>query len=352
MRGVAARWPSRLRQRAERVLRPGSRAVILLYHRIAVESADPYHLCVTPPRFEEHLQALRRIARPVRLADLAAAIRTRSLRDDVVCVTFDDAYADNLEVARPLLERHDIPATVFATTGRAGRDREFWWDELERVFLEPRERPASLELEIGAARHTWELGADAVYTPGDVERYAAWYLHDEDSPTARHAAFREAYALVRPLRAAERIRVLDRLRDWAGLDGAPVRAARRALQPDEIVELARGGLVDVGAHTVEHPALPSRAMAEQRDEVAGSKAQLEQWLGRPVTGFAYPYGQYDATSVRAVREAGYLHACACGSHAAWRGSDPYLLPRIEVTEMNGDALAELVCSHLSASLRG
>ena len=51
-------------------------------------------------------------------------------------VTFDDGYADNLWNAKPLLERYDVPAAVFVTTGYAGQDREFWWDELETLLLE------------------------------------------------------------------------------------------------------------------------------------------------------------------------------------------------------------------------
>ena len=36
-----------------------------------------------------------------------------------------------------------------------GREREFWWDELEAILLAPRELPQALRLEIGGQTHEW-----------------------------------------------------------------------------------------------------------------------------------------------------------------------------------------------------
>lgn len=50
-------------------------------------------------------------------------------------ITFDDGYADNLSLAKPMLEEMRAPATMFLTTGAIGLLRPFWWDELaELVF--------------------------------------------------------------------------------------------------------------------------------------------------------------------------------------------------------------------------
>src|SRR4051794_20071252 len=123
-----------LRARAGRWLLERRGAIaILLYHRVTALDSDPQQLAVTPEHFDEHLRVLREICTPVELADVPRMLRARRLPKRPVAVTFDDGYRDNLHEAKPLLERHGVPATVFVASGYVGSGREFWWDELERL---------------------------------------------------------------------------------------------------------------------------------------------------------------------------------------------------------------------------
>ncbi len=104
----------------------GSRhPVILRYHRVADLESDPHGLAVAPGFFAEHLEVLRGRYHPLALRALVGALRSGSLPPHAVVLTFDDGYADNLDVARPQLERQDIPATVFITTGYVDGGPEF-----------------------------------------------------------------------------------------------------------------------------------------------------------------------------------------------------------------------------------
>jgi peptidoglycan/xylan/chitin deacetylase (PgdA/CDA1 family) len=336
---MTAGWATRMRRRARQVLWPGGRGIVLLYHRIADEAADPYGLCVSPAHFEEHLRAIRAGGHPVHLGELASGVRAGRVPDRAVCVTFDDGYADNLEVAKPLLEGYEIPATVFVTTGPGGRHREFWWDELERAFFEPDALPETLEIEVAGGLRSWKLGAGATLTSAERARARGWSMLDERVPTPRHGVFREVYYVAQALPEAERTRLLDQLMAWAGIDPSHLRRTHRALEPDELIALRSGGIVEVGAHTVSHPALPTQPPAVQREEITRSKADVERWVGGEVAGFAYPYGQFDDTSVAAARDAGFAYACSCLFEEAWSGSDPYVLPRVVVPDVPGAALS-------------
>jgi len=87
---------------------PGKNALILMYHRVADVDSDPFSLCVAPHHFSEHLEVLRKCARPVPLTKLAAEIRNGGIPPRSVVLTLDDGYADNLESAKPALERYGV----------------------------------------------------------------------------------------------------------------------------------------------------------------------------------------------------------------------------------------------------
>lgn len=330
----------------QRALGGGERGLILLYHRVALEASDPYGLCVSPTHFEEHLRALQRIGTPMPVADMARAVANDALPDRAIGVTFDDAYVDVLDTAVPLLDAHDVPATVFVTVGPGGREREFWWDELERVFLGPPRLPTELELEIEGIRRAWNLGSGAELPEDRRTTGRSWHLMEREAPTRRHAVFGELYLLLRPLLEEERVRVMDRLLSWAGDPAPTIRPTRRVMSPAEVASLTGTGLVHVGAHTVSHPDLRSLPAQRRREEVEESKSSLESWTGAQVHGFAYPYGLLDDDSVSDVRAAGFGFACT-GDHRAVRpGSDPLLLPRIDVPAVDGRDLEQLIRRYL------
>jgi peptidoglycan/xylan/chitin deacetylase (PgdA/CDA1 family) len=331
----------RLRRRLDRTVR-GGRGVVLLYHRIADEVSDPYGLCVSPAHFEQHLQHVREAGQPMSLTEMIRSLRCGAVPDRAICITFDDGYIDNLDHAAPLLQQYDVPATIFVTTGRGGRDREFWWDELERVFMQPGVLPERLDLDLDGQLRSWSLGTAVRYTADDQARCRGWHLNDEDSPTPRHTAFREVYHAIRPLPVAARTAAMDRLLAWAGLQSVDVRHTHAVMEARQVADLARDGLVQIGAHTINHPDLPSQDRATQRVEIDSSKHVLEEWIGAEVSGFAYPYGLYNDESVDAVRASGFDFACAGDHQLVRRRADPLLLPRIDVPIGSGDAVARLL----------
>jgi len=335
------------RQSVVRQREPEAKALILMYHRVAEVGADPFSLCVTPDHFADHMDALRKVAQPVRLQHLAGHIQSGRFPRRLVAVTFDDGYLDNLRAAKPLLERFDVPATVFVTTGNLGQDREFWWDELERIFLEPGTLPRALSLRVRGATHEWNLGESYYYSKNAYRRYRRWTA-EEQPPTARHLLHSTVWKLLQPLPEADRRQALDELLFWAGI-GSESRPAYRSLSAQEVRDLSRGGLIEIGAHSVTHPVLCDLPSDMQYDEIQRSKVRLEEIVNDRVISFAYPYGALSPETAAIVRQTGFSYGCSTVSHAVQRGADPFQLPRIEINDWDGKEFANRLAAWFESS---
>jgi peptidoglycan/xylan/chitin deacetylase (PgdA/CDA1 family) len=93
---------------------------------------------------------------------------------------------------------------------------------------------------------------------------------------------------------------------------------------------------EIGAHTRTHPDLTTLEDGVLRDEVAGSRYDLERIVGA-VRTFAYPKGRHDDRVVAAVRDAGFDMAVTVVEGLVLAGADPFRLPRIAVRASTGTA---------------
>lgn len=135
--------------------------------------------------------------------------------------------------------------------------------------------------------------------------------------------------------------VIDRFRTFFGRDGresAPMSWA-------QVREMAAAGL-EMAAHTYTHPNLNFLSSRELDFEIRQSKMLLEDRLGRPVNGFAYPYGkprsQFDRRAVELVQVAGYHYAVTTVNRGLRRTDSPWTLPRLSIGGDTVTTLAEKV----------
>jgi glycosyltransferase involved in cell wall biosynthesis len=212
--------------------------VILLYHAFGDRDERASRFVLPARRFARQLRWLRLCRYSVLGLDEYVRHRlehTLPPRRSVV-LTLDDGYADNADVAQPLLRRNSAPATVFAVS---------------RTFGD---------------RNTWSEGSE--------------------------------------------------------LQGRPLMTWEQA-------ERLRQDGVEFGAHTRTHPSLPGSAPEVVADEIAGSRADLEERLG-PIRHFAYPYGRVDDAAARAVEQAGFLSACGIEAGRNSPATPSFVLRRCEI----------------------
>ncbi len=276
--------------------------LVLLYHRVTVLPTDPEMLAVTPANFRAQLRFLKDNFPIVRFEEDWTGVPKPA-----VAITFDDGYADNILEALPILEEVGIPATFFISTGTIGTSKNFWWHELERMILETESTPLSFTLEDDRCTQNWPTS----------------------SFKERQKFYQEIVQLMTDADTAYRDNWLAQLRRWSHVEDT-INSPHRAMTTEELRQLSMSKWVTIGAHTVTHSRLSSLSPDMQREEIVGSKNQLEAWLGQKVTTFSYPFGKrchYTNTTVALCREAGFTKVAANFPGQVHRWTDPCQIPR-------------------------
>ncbi|SFM71736.1 polysaccharide deacetylase family protein [Methylobacterium pseudosasicola] len=259
---------------ADRWLAPAARGlgVILTFHHVSPDPVPAFApnrlLSITPDFLDQTLRELD--ARGFDIIGLDAVpdrLAAPGYGPPFAVLTFDDGYRDNVQHARPVLQRHGVPWTLFVTSGFADQGGRLWWIELERAIA----RLDRVRIAVGAS--SFDLP-----TP---------------SPQEKALAFE---ALYRDLRLGAEADLLDRIADLCRQAGfAPgAVASELCLSWAELRDLARDPAVTIGAHTVSHPMLAKHDAATATLEIAEGRARIEAELGRPVRHLSYPVG--DPTS--------------------------------------------------------
>jgi len=106
---------------------------VLVYHSISAPAEPmPGDIAVSPARFEQQLAWLRKTNRVVRLEETLVRSSGRE-----IAITFDDGYRDNLTTALPLLEKYNLPMTLFVVAGFVNGDGYLSEDELRQISRHP-----------------------------------------------------------------------------------------------------------------------------------------------------------------------------------------------------------------------
>lgn len=284
---------------------PRGRLTILIFHRV-LEQPDPlFPEEVDAARFDTICGWLADWFNVLPLGDAVARLKEGRLPARAAAITFDDGYADNHDVALPILKRRALPATFFVASGFLDGGRMFNDSVIETV-----RRISTPALDLRG------LGLD----PG----------LGEELPVAdmgqRRVAIERLLGVVKYLPLDRRDRVVGEL---ARRSGAllPTDLMMRSAQ----VRALHDQGMTIGAHTRSHPILANLSPALAEEEIVAGRDRLQDIVGAPITLFAYPNGKpgvdYHAGTAALVRELGFEAAVTTAWGAAAAGSDRYQLPR-------------------------
>lgn len=98
----------------------------------------------------------------------------------------------------------------------------------------------------------------------------------------------------------------------------------KVLSESEIRQI--GNEFEIGSHTYDHCYLKNLPLKDAHYQVVEGKKQLEDILGRQVTGFCYPGGKYRHEHADLVQSAGFQHARTTMNLCFDTGKRPFEMP--------------------------
>lgn len=277
-----------------------ARLSVLIFHRVLPRPDPLFPGEVDAAQFDAMLGWLRCWFNVLPLDEAAARLKAGTLPARAAAISFDDGYADNHDVALPLLQKHGLSATFFIATGFLGGGRMFNDSVIEAVR---RCRLAELDASaLGLGRHAL----------GDLAQ--------------RQSAIQQLIRGIKYLEIGERQQITERIAEAAQVE----LPTDLMMQPDQVRALRAAGM-QIGAHTVRHPILARLDADTAAREISESRRALENLLGERVGLFAYPNGKpgsdYLPAQARLVESLGFDAAVSTAWGAARRGCDPFQIPR-------------------------
>ena len=213
-----------------------ARLSTLIFHRV-LQAPDP--LLPDEPtaaEFEARMRWVQRHFNVIPLAEAVARLQSRTLPTRSLAITFDDGYADNEQIAAPILRKLGLPATFFIATGYLDGGRMFNDSIIAAVRSCKR---GSLDLT--------ELGLG---------------IHSLESLEQRRSAISVLLPQVKVLDPTRRTAVAERICQLAEV----VPPNDLMMTSSQVAALARDGF-GIGGHTVNHPILARLDPDDAREEI-------------------------------------------------------------------------------------
>jgi peptidoglycan/xylan/chitin deacetylase (PgdA/CDA1 family) len=297
----------------ERLTEDGS-VTIFLFHGVIdrqvclVRNYTRKHLPVD--EFDRSVSQLSDQGTPVSMDDVLAHCESGAdFPKRAFAVTFDDGFANNLSIARPVLERYGVPATIYVTSRFVEENGMSWIDRLEWAFENVERGVVSLPWSV--KRQSFSDVASKVSILDEIRRQV------KGDPNVNVDRFvRDIFSQLTLDEVSSSDDPLDQKMTW-----------------DEVRAWCAPGYT-IGGHSHSHAILSYLSTAALEDEIDMSLALLREKAGIATSHYSYPEGLGHCFSqgVVDVLKTRGIRCCPTAIDGTNRpGTDPFLLRRVMVS---------------------
>lgn len=269
--------------------RSANRRLIIMYHGVTSKplfQINGRHL--PAQQFEQQLQYFKKNFDVVSLEEICRMQQENFIpKRRTIALTFDDGFLNNLQVALPLLEKYNLPATFFICSTSL----------LEKSYI----HPSDLLDVIG-------------YASGEAVINGQHFVKSRHHLINRETG-ENAYQYINSLPYREWEMVMEDLRtryDVIKLTQRIDDEVFKVVSKETITGFADSDKATIGSHSHHHVNLARLSAEEIVEQLTTSKKILDQHAPKPVDIIAFPYGYYNDSVVSLSREAGYKYLIAAG----------------------------------------
>lgn len=279
-------------------------AIILMYHSVKNSARtlyiDPANN-ITEQQFIKQMDFLKNNRNVISLDKLVDLISAKEeIPVGTVVLTFDDGYVDNFEVVAPILQIHDLPATLFLPTGYIDRQENQWIDHLYWMFMNRTNNNLSL----------FEINFNLQIKKNFLIAYEKC---SKELLSANHA---------------ERNDLLMRIYDLLSPEGEKISHTLNWAQIKEFSQKYPSW--SFGCHTHNHIDLTTLSPIEQQVEISQCVSNFCNNMNYTPAFFSYPYNRVNDSAKKIIKEIGFKAALSTGKECLISlNADLYQLPRIE-----------------------
>jgi peptidoglycan/xylan/chitin deacetylase (PgdA/CDA1 family) len=298
--------------RKYRVERFGKCAV-LLYHKVDDKNYDYFNLSVSIKNFDAQIKFLKQNYHILNHQEFHDFLDEKiSIPKNSVFITFDDGYKNNYINALPILEKHKVHALFYISTGNISTNRLFWWDVLEKIFVEKKFALPKFENTL----------------------LNEFFIYNEYSNLAINNQLDYFRSKILKLEFSLRDIIIFKLLEETNVELLNNQSLDFLMSEDEIINFSKSEFVSIGAHTINHPFLSSENLDIQFKEIYNSKLQLEHMLNKKIVDFSFPYGTSDSflNKTRLLSNIiGFKYVASNEPGLVNRCIDKYSFPRFVIT---------------------